>query len=145
MQEMKKRTGFVSNSSSSSFAVGNWTEQDVTLREFMQVHEQIVRNEIERMYGWMKKRAKYANEYKGKWQQILEDTDALDVVFVKGKQTDVSFTNESANEADGFFRYFFDMATSPDCKKFSWNLNWNSQAEDYSGDYYYEKDEDEDA
>lgn len=135
---MKIRHGFVSNSSSSSFRIGNWTESDVTLREFMQMHEEIIRESIEKMYGWMKDAKdknyayKWAQEYAGKWDEILEATDALKVVFVKGKQTDVTFSNESANEADSFFRYFFDTSVSPDCKKFSWYLNWNSQAPDPS-------------
>ena len=64
-------------------------------------------------------------------------------MFPKNKETDVSFTNESGNEADSFFRYFFDVMRSPDTNKFSWSLNWNSQAEDYSGDYYDDDEEKE--
>ena len=115
---MKKRNGFVSTSSSSSFLVANKTGEDVTLREFLLKYEQGIR-------GFMASH-KFLSE---NFEELVAAADELDIIFPAGdnsRGTFVTFSNETRNIADAFLRTFFDWQKPID-GDFIWSLEHNSQ------------------
>jgi hypothetical protein len=119
---MKTRSGFVSNSSSSSFTITNKTDKDLTLKEFLLKYEAEIRRFIAEELG----------EEWYPWDKIISSVDEIDCVFPVGEEVYRSFTNESTSAADVFLRTFFDWQKSFDAD-FDWKLEYNSQA----GDPYY--------
>lgn len=123
---MKIRRGFVSNSSSSSFAITNKTGQEMTLKDFfIKYKEEIIRLLSEHSYWKWETENGYLS-----WEKLLDGAEKLDTEdggFLPGIEVQRSYTNESDNPTDGFLRSFFDVV-KPFDDTWAWSLRWNDQA-----------------
>ncbi len=71
---MKIRSGFVSNSSSSSFVIRNKTKQELTLVDFVSENPQLIEQFLDR-YDWHRKERRYTQ--KGMLQSAAEECRIL--------------------------------------------------------------------
>jgi hypothetical protein len=74
---MKKRTGFVSNSSSTSFTIENTTDSNLHLRDFVRENPQIV-EEFYEMYEFGK-----PTNIDDVINQMVKDADAIELKIVR--------------------------------------------------------------
>jgi len=107
---MKTRTGFVSNSSSTSFIITNTSNKPLTLVDFV-VENREVLNNFNFIYG-----------YDYKLSDLIKDAENLNITFEPNSSRECVFGDEDGNTIGHVYDYGLrDNSPYPD-RKFTWQF-----------------------
>lgn len=117
---MKTRSGFVSNSSSSSFIITNLTNQEKTLVDFIRDNPGLLKTFV----GDDKWYSDYTDE-------VVEDSaEKYNKTFPPGEEVRCSFTNEGGSKVETMLRHMLEVTEDKETDEWRWEFVYNSQAPD---------------